>query len=69
VPRTIEAELTGGLVDAAAAGDAVTVLGWVKVLATDPVAAGGNLMLNPSANSGVKIAEAHRLCNPMLVCV
>ena len=42
VPRTIEVELTGGLVDAAAAGDAVTVLGWVKVLATDPVAAGSH---------------------------
>ena len=40
MPRTIEVELTGGLVDAAAAGDAVTVLGWVKVIATDPVAAG-----------------------------
>ena len=40
VPRTIEVELTGGLVDAAAAGDAITVVGWVKVIAADPAAAG-----------------------------
>ena len=40
MPRTIEVELTGCLVDAAAAGDAVTVVGWVKVIAADPAAAG-----------------------------
>ncbi len=40
MPRTIEVELTGGLVDAAAAGDVVTVVGWVKVIAADPAAAG-----------------------------
>lgn len=40
VPRTMEVELAGALVDSCAAGDAVTVLGFVKVIAANPAAAG-----------------------------
>lgn len=42
VPRTIEVELTGPLVDSCAAGDAVTVLGFIKVIAANPAAAGAS---------------------------
>lgn len=38
IPRTVEAELTGDLVDAAAVGDVVRVLGFVKVLNADAAA-------------------------------
>ena len=50
MPRTIEVELTGSLVAAAFVGDAVTVLGWVKAIATDPVAAGSAPALLSSAS-------------------
>lgn len=39
-PRTIELELSGALTQSCAAGDAVTVLGFVKVIAANPAAAG-----------------------------
>ncbi|KAL3137862.1 hypothetical protein ABBQ38_005115 [Trebouxia sp. C0009 RCD-2024] len=35
VPRTLEVELTRGLVDSCSAGDVVTALGIIKVLSTD----------------------------------
>lgn len=46
VPRTIEVELTGPLVDSCAAGDAVTVLGFVKVIAANPAAAGASILIH-----------------------
>jgi DNA helicase MCM8 len=41
IPRTVEAELREQLVDAAAVGDIVRVLGFVKVLNADAAAGEG----------------------------
>jgi DNA replicative helicase MCM subunit Mcm2 (Cdc46/Mcm family) len=41
IPRTLEAELRGELVDGAAVGDVVRVLGCVKVLNADAAAGEG----------------------------
>ena len=38
MPRTLEVEMQGGLVDAAAVGDVVRVLGLVRVLNADAAA-------------------------------
>jgi DNA replicative helicase MCM subunit Mcm2 (Cdc46/Mcm family) len=36
VPRTLEVELKGDLVDCCSAGDVITVLGLVKVVSSEP---------------------------------
>ena len=55
IPRTIECELTGDLVDACLPGDIVTVTGEVKVWSTDDFQAGkkdqGMFLLYILANS------------------
>jgi hypothetical protein len=62
VPRSIEAELRGDLVDACCAGDCVTLLGLVRVINTEAEAGARGAVLWLSCLRPQADLFMHKLC-------